>query len=376
MTTATKRRRTTGGVTLSTASLKAALAAIKPAISTRPTKPVLSGALLADGSITATDLEIQISAEIDYHGEPLLLPHARLQAILQTANGPEVSLAVEGSVCVVSVGRGVWRLPMEQAAEFPTWTPEGVKSLVRLPGDQFVRAVAATHYATDTESSRYALGAVLLSVSREDGRANFVATDGRRMSVVVCEHGQDTDGGEPLVPGHVLQAIARLASSHADSIEVQLEASDRELVATMPGATVHARLIEGKFPRWRDVVVIDRPGEQVCVINREELRHATTSAAIVTTEQSKGVEYRFEADGLHVHGKSSEAGESSITADVVTGVERPVTVKLDPTFVSDWLRGLSSENDPDVSVHVVDAESATVLTCDDCTGVIMPLAQE
>jgi DNA polymerase-3 subunit beta len=377
MTTATATRKSSrrGGVTIGTAAIRQAVADVSPAVTSRPARAILTNVLLADGRLTATDLEIQISVEIDYPGEPLLLPHARLKSILATAIGPEVSLTVDGSVCVVSVGRGVWRLPMESAAEFPVWSADGVRSLVRLPGDQFARAVRGTCYATDTESSRFALGAVLVEVSRDTGIASFVATDGRRLSLVECEHGQDVDDGTALVPSRALAAMAALAGRSGDD-EVQLEASARELSATLPGATVLARLVDGRFPRWRDVLGGDRAGEQVTVVNREELLSATRAAAIVTTEQSKGLEFALAPDGIWLHGQSSDAGESSVTIDVVSGPAKAVTVKLDPRFVADWLKGLSAEDDPNVAIGVIDPGSAAIFRCDSCTGVVMPLAAD
>jgi DNA polymerase-3 subunit beta len=372
MTTATApRKRKAGGITLTTSTLKAALADLAPAVPTRAAKPVLTNVLFSDGRIFATDLEIAVGADIDYHGEPLLLPFARLRAIVASATSDEIELAVDGAVCVVTAGRGSWRLPVEDAAEYPVWTPEGVKPLVRLPCDQFARAARGTVYATDTESSRFALGAVLVEVA--DGVASFVATDGRRLSLVACDHDQAVGDGTALVPARALAALAARAARLGDDA-VQLEASDREIVATMPGATFAARLVEGRFPRWRDTLASDRQGERVAVVNREDLLAATRAAAIVTTEESKGVDFAFTRDGIWLHGQSSSAGESSVTVDA-TYADEPVTVKLDPRFVSQWLSGLTAEDDPNVTIHVVDAESSAVLRCDSCTGVIMPLAR-
>jgi hypothetical protein len=49
-------------------------------------------------------------------------------------------------------------------------------------------------------------------------------------------------------------------------------------------------------------------------------------------------------------------------------------VALDPGFVVEFLRGVD-EAEP-VEVEAVDAQSAVVLRCGDCTGVIMPLAKD
>ena len=370
--TATKKNsRRGGGFTIATATLRQAIGDVAAAVPTRPAKPVLTNVLLAGGALTATDLELQISVEIDYTGEPLLLPHARLRAILAEARADEVTLAVDGSSCVITAGRGTWRLPVGDASEWPTWEPTGLRSLVRIPCDQFTHAVRGCVYATDNESSRYALGAVLVEVL--GGDCSFVATDGRRLSHVRVEHDQAVDDGTALVPARVLASLASVAARHDDA--VQLEATDNEFVATLPGCTVTARQIQGRFPRWRDVLPTDREGAIETVVDRGELMAATRAAAIVTSEQSKGVDFTFGDSGVTLHGQSSEYGTSDVTIDVVSG-GKPVRIKLDPVFVVEWLRGLTSEDDPNVTVELVDAQSACVLRCDDCTGVIMPLAND
>jgi DNA polymerase-3 subunit beta len=372
--TATKRnaKRSGGGITVSRQDLLAALQAVAPAVLNRPAKPILSSVLVADGTVTATTLELMISVEIDYSGPALVLPHARLLAIVREARSDDVTLSVDGTVCVVAAGRGTWRLPMESAAEWPTWSPVELRSLVRVPCDQFVRAVKATAYAIDNDSSRYALGAVLVEVS--GGECSFVATDGRRLSHVRVEHDQAVDDGQSLVPGGAMASIASLAAGESDDA-VQLEASETELVATIAGSVVTARLIAGRFPRWRDVLPQDRPGTTETVIDRAELLSATRAAAIVTSEQSKGLDYTFGDSGVVLHGQSSEHGQSDLTIDVVSGGDA-VRIKLDPAFVVEWLRGLSSEDDPTVTVELVDSQAACVMRCGDCTGVIMPLAAD
>ena len=91
MSTATKERKKTrsGGITLNAVTLKAALSAVSPAVQSRHAKPILANVLLADGVLTATDLEVRIDVEIDNHGPQMLLPHGRLSAILSAAGGSD-----------------------------------------------------------------------------------------------------------------------------------------------------------------------------------------------------------------------------------------------------------------------------------------------
>jgi DNA polymerase-3 subunit beta len=163
MATATRERKAT--ITLSTATLRKALADVLRAVPARHAKPILQNVRLGDGLLTGTDLEIRIDCEIDYHGDAMLLPAHRLSAILRAATGDEVMLTQKDSSVMVRCGAGSWTLPTEDAAEYPTWDTGDLKAVCRLPADQFGRAAKATVYATDNESSRYALGGVLIDVA-------------------------------------------------------------------------------------------------------------------------------------------------------------------------------------------------------------------
>ena len=372
MTTATRRRKA-AGTTIDRGQLLAALKDVAAAVGTRGPKPILQNVLLHDGLITATDLELRIDCHIEWHDDPLLLPHARLKSILETATGDEVKLTRDGAACIVKVGRGEWRLPVEDAAEFPTWETGKLMSLPRIPCDQFARAVRSVSYACDNESSRFALGAVQIEV--QEGECTLCASDGRRLSVALIEFDQALDPVEVLVPEHAIQQMSAIAMKHkGDGTAVQLESTKSEIVATFDGQTVTARLIDGRFPKWRDVFPDRDATEHVVEIGA--LLTATRAAAVVTTEQSKGVDYTFTDSGITLHGQSSESGESKVECDIVTA-GTPGTVKLDPRFVADVCRALSSlDGEPNVRISTAGHGDAVVLTYgedDEYRSVIMPL---
>jgi DNA polymerase-3 subunit beta len=368
MTTATKTK--TAGITLDSATLKAALADVLRAVPGKTPKPILHNVRLGDGLLIGTDLEIRIDREIDYHGEAILLPAAKLSAILKAATGDEVTITPKGTSVTVKCGGGKWELPTEDVAEFPTWEPADLKAICRLPADQFARAARATAYATDTESNRYALGGVLIDVT--NGNPTWVATDGRRLSCVETETDQAVDDSQTIVPAKALAIAAEQAKMRIDG-SVQVEASKSEVRFTLDGVTVTARLVEGKFPRWRDVV--GTPEGEPTVLEVADLLQAVESAAIVTSEQSKGVDFSWSASGLALTAKSSEYGESRVKCDIVTPGSTSST-KLDPKYVSQFLSHIPSDEEPQVDVYATDPGSRVLLKCGPYTGVVMPLPVE
>ena len=367
MATATKERKSTG-ITLDTSTLRAALAAVMRAVPSKSAKPVLQNVRLGDGLLSGTDLEVRIDREIDYHDEPMLLPAYRLSAILKAATGDEVVLKPNGTSITVKCGAGSWTLPTEDVAEFPTWESHELKAICRLPADQFGRAAKATIYATDNESSRYALGGVLVEV--KDGNPTWVATDGRRLACVETETDQAVDDSQTILPGRLVALAASLAVGDGS---VQIEADAKEIRFTLDGTTITGRLVESKFPRWRDV--LGEPEGEPTVIDVVELLQSVQSAAIVTSEQSKGITLAWTANTLVLVGRSSEYGESKVICPTIAAGSTAGT-KLDPKYVAQFLANLPQDEEPHVDVYVLDAQSRVVLRCGPYTGVIMPLAED
>ena len=369
MTTATATRTKGSSTTaIPRTDLLAALAAVGKAVSNRSPKPILRNVRIGDGMISGTDLEVRIDRVIESDCDPFLVPHDRLTAIVREARGDTVKITAKGSTITVKCGSGSWTLPTEDVAEYPTWEPADMQAVCRLPADQFARAVKATVYATDTESSRYALGAVLLEIA--DGNPTFVATDGRRMSIAETEIDQAVDDRELLIPARAFQIVGDMAAGDGS---VQVEAAGSEARFTLDGTTITARLTEGKFPRWRDVT--GEPEGEAHVLEIAEFLAATRGAAIVTSEQSKGVALSWDAESLILSGRSSEHGESTVKCPVVVQGST-ATVKLDPHFIVDFLRHLPDDEEPQVEMWVKDAESRVLLRCGPYSGVIMPLAKD
>lgn len=364
-----KKTKTTGGV-LSASSLARAIANVAPAVPSRSPRPVLQNVLLAGGTLSATDLELRITTPLPaYSGPPLLLPYHRLAAIVNTLHPTvEVTLTVDGTSCVVKGGSSQWRLPVEDAQEFPAATAGDARSIVHLPGDQFATLVGSVRFATDNETSRYALGGV--RIEWKDGMLSLVGTDGRRMCVAEAEVDQATDDAAVTASRRAIDVLYRLAKS-AEAI--QIDTTGTELVAEVEGTELRARLVDGNYPRWRDVEPKRTVTPTLLVVG--SLLHACRQAAICTSEQSRGVDFVFTADGVHLSSQSAEYGQASVTCDVVQA-GHACRVKLDPAFVLQWLDCGSFDAAETIEVEAEDDQSAVVLRAQDCRCVIMPLAKD
>jgi DNA polymerase-3 subunit beta len=168
-----------------------------------------------------------------------------------------------------------------------------------------------------------------------------------------------------------MQLIERCLGSADCPVHVAVQPS--EIIVKSGGTTVSARRVEGRFPRWRDVFP-ERPDAIRVHLVAGPFLAAVRQAAIVTSEQSKGVDFSFESGQLVLAGRSAESGESRVELPI-DHAGAAVRIKLDPRFVGDFLRVL--DGGTSVTVELTDPQSACVCRTEDGYGyVIMPLAAD
>ncbi|MEX1224219.1 MAG: DNA polymerase III subunit beta, partial [Pirellulales bacterium] len=97
-------------------------------------------------------------------------------------------------------------------------------------------------------------------------------------------------------------------------------------------------------------------------------------AAIVTSEESRGIDFQFRDGTAVLAAVGAETGESHVEMPIAYDGDE-VAIMLDPKFMSDFLRVL----DPDktFTLHLENSDRAAVCTTDDGYGyVIMPMARD
>jgi DNA polymerase-3 subunit beta len=174
-----------------------------------------------------------------------------------------------------------------------------------------------------------------------------------------------------IVPTRAMQLIER-AIAPTDA-EIQLAVKGNEFLVHSPRATISARLLEGRFPEWRKVFPAPGSGQQI-ELAAGPTHAAVRQAAIVTSEESRGIDLTFGGGMLVLAGRAAEVGQSRVELPI--GYDGPeITITLDPRFVIDFLKVLDAEKT--FTLEVKDSDSAATCTTDDGYGyVIMPLARD
>jgi DNA polymerase-3 subunit beta len=174
-----------------------------------------------------------------------------------------------------------------------------------------------------------------------------------------------------IVPTKSMQLIER-AITDADA-EVQLAARENDILVRSPRVTVYSRLVEGRFPRWRDVFP-QRSDTAKISMTVGPLHAAVRQAMIVTSDESRGVDFKFADGALVMAARVADVGQARVELPISYSGP-PLGIMLDPRFVVDFLKVLDPQDN--VILDIKDSDSAAVLSTDDGYGyVVMPLARD
>jgi len=360
--------------------LATALATVSGVVPTRTTKEILKNIklIVTDGVATliGTDQEVGIRYQLPEiqsgtSGE-VLLPTQRVTAILRELQDAEVSIEVNERSLKIRSGQSEFKLSVEDPAEFPEVTAFKEKDYHIVAGSVLKQGIQRTIFSTDVESTRYALGGVLMELRKDS--VTLAATDSRRLAVYTAAasaHGRVAEEVvAPVIPAKAMQLIERSIQSGEQEVHIALHAND--VLVRSGNSTIYARLVEGRFPRYQDVIPNDYTRTVSFVVG--PFLSAVKQAMIVTNEDSKGVDFAFDSGALTLKSSASDVGTSNIQLPISLEGD-DVSVTFDPKFVAEFLRVLDSSSQ--VTLKMVDENSAAVFKADEnYTYVVMPLARD
>jgi DNA polymerase-3 subunit beta len=338
---------------------------------------VAGGGAEGAGTLMATDLEVGVRvvlAEVQVEAPgSAILPIDRFGSILRESSDAQLRIESDGQGTLVRGERSEFKLPSGNPDEFPAIAEFSEAKYHTLPARLLKELIRRTVFATDTESSRYALGGVLFEMSED--KIVAVGTDGRRLAMMEgpakSEGGHRTGDTMTIIPTKAMHFIER-ALSDGDA-EVQLAARPNDVLIKTPRVTVYSRLVEGRFPKWRDVFPRRADAMKIEMVVGP-LHSAVRQAAIVTNEESRGVDFTFGDGKVVLSGRAAEMGQSRVELPIAYD-GASVAITLDPRYVSDFLKVLDPEKT--FTLEIKDSESAAVGLTDDGYGyVIMPLARD
>ena len=344
---------------------------------TKDVKPVLQNvkASITKKSVLlqATDTEIGIRLHLEgcenlEKGE-VVLPTKMFKKMLQESNESKLLFETEQEKIHVSGAKGrMYSFPTQPADEFPDVEEFNETSYHEVTVKVLREVIRRTIFAIETENHRYNLDGVLLEFI--DDKVIGVATDGKRLAFQegVAKCVGDHKAENVIFPAKALQLLER-ALGNDDEI-VQVSVSSNRALFRSGKVVFFTRLVEGRFPRWRNIIP-ETEGKMEINVLGGALNTAVRQAAIVTSDKEPGVIFSFSPGKLVLHAHGAELGDSNIEVPLAYSGD-PKEVKLDPKFFTDYLKVLESEKN--LSMYIGDDDPVHIRTDDAYIYVIMPMS--
>jgi DNA polymerase-3 subunit beta len=350
------------------------LQAVIGVVERRQTMPILSNVLLITKSgrlsVTATDLEVELVAEIDVasdaDGEITVSGRKLLDICRAVPEGTDINVSLGGEKLTVKAGRSKFNLATLPAAEFPLVDDIKAGQTISVSQAILSRLIEKTHFSMAQQDVRYYLNGMLLEASGKHLRA--VATDGHRLALCQAElEGGGLDEQQVIVPRKGVLELQRLMSGEGD---LDIELGSNHIRIRLDGIRFTSKLIDGRFPEYGRVIPKESSNELKA--DRNALRGALQRTSILSNEKYRGIRLVIRDSGvtLQAHNPEQEEAEEELAVEY-SGED--IEIGFNVNYLLDALNAVEGD---DVTVSVQDSNSSCLIRqpgMDDCTFVVMPM---
>jgi DNA polymerase-3 subunit beta len=364
-------------VSFNRSALAEALGLVMSVVPSRTPKPVLRCVrVTASGKevrISATDLEVGLNytlsqVEVAREGE-LVVEAERLAAIVRESAEDVLVLEGRDTTCEVRGADSRFTVYGQDPKQYPT-----VRSIdpgeadLSVTLERLQSGIQQTLFATAKESSRYAINGVLWEVKGK--RLMLVATDGRRLARCRVELekavAKEVADRKTIVPSKTMALLEKLTPREKETVAVKMV--ENQVLIRYANGVVSSNLVEGNFPKYEDIIPTDY--DKKLSLPTQALLSGVRRAALLTSEESKGVKVSLSKDKLVLSGSSPEAGAAEISMPVEYKGEA-LEMGFNPQFLTDVLRVVQA---PEVELELGQPDRPGVLKAGtDFLYVLMPI---
>jgi DNA polymerase-3 subunit beta len=317
--------------------------------------------------LVGSDLEItnrvQVPAEVEETGVAVV-PKMLGDIVRKLEPGPVV-VSVTGDEAVITAGRFSTSLRLKPAEDYPRLASNDGQG-VRVDASAFALALRQVVRAASKDDLRPILTGVLLTTHA--GGLRLVATDSYRLAVRDLKGvSMLSEGQRVLVAAKGLSEVQRLAGDG----EIEVVLRERDVVFRTSRAEVTARLIEGEFPNYEQLIPSGYPNR--LIVARAALIEALDRVQIVgQNRDNAAVRLTMNASGLELSMSAQDVGSAQESVDAkFEGTE--LTVAFNPMFLHD---GIDAVDTDDVVLETIDPlKPATLHAADngDFLYLLMPV---
>jgi DNA polymerase-3 subunit beta len=270
----------------------------------------------------------------------VIVPADRLAAIARESVDDVLSMEAQEGLCVIKGADSEFTVYGHQADQYPVVPQFDGKADIEIALGQLQTGVEQCLFATAKESTRYALNGVLWEVKGK--KLSLVATDGRRLvrcRVSLASAVSDqTAAKKPIVPAKTMGLLDKIGADEKDVVAIRFV--DNQILLRCANVVISSNLVEGNFPKYEEIIPAE--SDKKLTLPTQPTLSAVRRAALLTSEESRGIKLSIDMGGIVFSGRAPEAGDARIQM-AVEYKGQPVEIGFNPQFLTDVLRVIRAE---------------------------------
>lgn len=350
---------------------------IQAVVETKRSLPILSHLLLETSpsylSVFGTDLDIgvrkRVPGQVIKEGS-IALSARKLYEIVRELPTTSVDLIVDEELtATITCGNSEFKIKGLPKDDFPSMR-ELKRGGIVLDRRLFRDMIRRTLFAVSSDQTRYTLNGILFRITPKDVR--MVATDGHRLAMTNSElsanNCQLTAAIDAIIPRKAAAETLKLLREEPG--EITIEISDNHLLLQTDNTLIDARLIEGQFPNYEQVIPANATKE--VTVNREAFLAGLRRTSTILGERALPTTMKLTPGKLLLSCVNLDLGEARERLDVEYQHEE-MTVGFNARYILDFLGALTAEQ---ATIWLQDPLSPALFAGKDdkqYTCVIMPM---
>ena len=348
---------------------------IQAVVETKRSLPILSHLLLETSpsylSLFGTDLDIgvrkRVPGQVLKEGS-ITLAARKLYEIVRELPATSVDLIVDAELtATITCGSSEFRIKGLSRDDFPLMREPKKRGIV-LDRRLFRDMIRRTLFAVSSDQTRYTLNGILFRVTPTDVR--MVATDGHRLAMINSDYDviKDSSPMDAIIPRKAAAETLKLLREEPG--EVEIEISENHLLLQTDDTLTDARLIEGQFPNYEQVIPANATKE--VTVNREAFLAGLRRTSTVLGERALPTTMKLTPGRLLLSCVNLDLGEARERLDVEYQHEE-MSVGFNARYILDFLGVLTTEQ---VTIRLQDPLSPALFAGKDdkrYACVIMPM---
>lgn len=259
--------------------------------------------------ITATDLEIEIAAQIACESNQvegaITVPAKKFIDIIKSLEeNSSPKIVYDKGVVHIKEGRSSFKLATLPAEHFPSSEEECNEVELSMPRLDLFNLIQSTHFAMSQQDVRVFLNGLFLDF--EPNLISSVATDGHRMAISRYSCAVNANN-KLLVPRKGVQELLRLLNG-IDDEQVLLAASKSQIKVLTKQFVFSSKLIEARFPPYARA--IPKNQDKSILLDGANLKRSLARTIILAHEKSKAVLLHLQEGQLTLIANNNEQEEA------------------------------------------------------------------